>query len=279
MVFKLFRELLLIRAPGQSSTRMPRNTAMSHLPPRPDAFWRWLPSRCAICHSWPQNPLCDTCISRFAAPVHRCRTCALPLHTGPNSTVALCGACLKNPPPLDACLCATPYAWPWIDLIAHFKFHQQPGWAGPLATLMLSSPGVDDTLAAADWVLPIPLSGERLSERGYNQSLLLARQLHPGKTNAHLLLRTRHTPSQRTLPRSERLANLVGAFAVDPLRTHQAQGKRIVLIDDVMTSGASLHTAARELRRAGAAHISAIVLARTEAATEQAMEPPPATPR
>lgn len=278
MVYRLLKSLQLPWANRRSDANLLLSTPSAATHQRPDALWHWLPSRCAICRSWPQNPLCDTCISRFAAPVHRCRTCALPLHTGPNSTVALCGACLKNPPPLDACLCATAYAWPWIDLIAHLKFHQQPGWAGPLATLMLSSPGVDDALEAADWVLPIPLSGERLSERGYNQSLLLARQLHPGKTDAHLLLRTRHTPSQRTLPRSERLANLVGAFAVDPLRTHQVQGKRIVLIDDVMTSGASLHTAARELRRAGAAHISAIVLARTEAATEQAMESPPATP-
>jgi ComF family protein len=279
MVFRLFRELLLPRDTGQSSTRTSPNTAKDFLNPQPDALWRWLPSRCAICRSWPENPLCDTCISRFAAPVQRCRTCALPLNTGPDNTLTPCGACLKNPPPLDACLCATPYAWPWIDLITQLKFHQQPGWAGPLATLLGSVPGADDVIEEADWLLPIPLSAERLSERGYNQSLLLARQLHSGKTDAHLLLRTRHTPAQRTLPRTERLANLVGAFAVDPLRSHQVQGRRIVLIDDVMTSGASLHTAARELRRAGATHISAIVLARTEAATEQAMEPPPATPR
>ncbi len=235
---------------------------------RPDMAWRWLPSRCAVCRQWPEAPLCEACISRFATPIHRCQTCALPLPAGTRQ----CGACLKASPPLDVCLTAASYNYPWTDLIAHLKFHQQPGWSGPLATLMLSAPGVDDALDAADWVLPIPLSAERLSERGYNQALLLARQLHPGKTDAHLLMRTRHTPSQRTLPRSERLANLVGAFAVDPLRTHQVQGKRIVLVDDVMTSGASLHTAARELRRAGAAHISAIVLARTEAATEAAMD-------
>jgi ComF family protein len=130
---------------------------------------------------------------------------------------------------------------------------------------MLSAPWVEDTLAKADTVLPIPLSPERLAERGYNQSLLLARQLSPDKTDDRLLLRTRHTPSQRSLPRAERLANLVGAFAVDPLRVAEIRGQRIVLVDDVMTSGASLHTAAQVLRQAGAAHISAVVLARTEA--------------
>ena len=82
----------------------------------------------------------------------------------------------------------------------------------------MSAPGAEDSLEAADWVLPMPLSAERLAERGFNQSWLLAKALSPSKADAHLLLRTRNTPSQRTLPRSERLANLLGAFAVEPLR-------------------------------------------------------------
>jgi ComF family protein len=175
---------------------------------------------------------------------------------------------MTSPPPLDLCLTATAYAWPWVDLIARFKFQQQPGWAGPLATLMLSAPGVEDALDAADAVLPIPLSAQRLAERGYNQAWLLARQLCPHKADPQWLLRTRDTPSQRTLPRAERLGNLVGAFAAEPLRALQLQGKRVVLVDDVMTSGASLHTAARALRQAGVAHITAVVLARTEAASD-----------
>ncbi len=223
--------------------------------------WAWLPSRCAICQSWPQSPLCEACISRFAQPQHRCPSCALPLP----HPARRCGACLKSPPPLDLCLTATAYTWPWVDLIARYKFQQQPGWAGPLATLMLSTPWAEDMLDEADWVLPIPLSAQRLAERGYNQSWLLARQLSPHKADAHLLLRTRDTPSQRTLPRAERLANLLGAFAVEPLRATQLRGKKVVLIDDVMTSGASLHTAARVLREAGASQVSALVLARTEA--------------
>ena len=229
--------------------------------PRHGGFWRWLPSRCAICQIWPQSPLCETCIARFAQPQRRCPSCALPLP----HPARRCGACLKSPPPLDLCLTATAYAWPWVDLIARYKFQHQPGWAEPLATLMLSAPWAEDTLDEADWVLPIPLSAQRLAERGFNQSWLLARQLSSHKADAHLLLRTRDTASQRTLPRAERLANLVGAFAVEPLRATQLRGKKVLLIDDVMTSGASLHTAARVLREAGAAKVSALVLARTEA--------------
>jgi ComF family protein len=228
---------------------------------RPTALWQWLPSRCAICQTWPQAPICETCIGRFAQPQRRCTTCALPLpHAGPQ-----CGACLLSPPPLDLCLTATAYAWPWVELIARYKFREQAGWDRPLATLMRSVPWAEDTLDAADWVLPIPLSSQRLSERGYNQAWLLARQLSPNKADAQLLMRTRDTPSQRHLPRAERLANLEGAFALAEGRSAQLTGKRVVLVDDVMTSGASLHSAARALRLAGAVHISALVLARTEA--------------
>ena len=83
-----------------------------------------------------------------------------------------------------------------------------------------------------------------------------------------MLLRTRDTPSQRSLPRAERLANLVDAFAVEPLRAKELRGQRVVLIDDVMTSGASLHMAARVLRQAGVANVSALVLARTETGSD-----------
>lgn len=217
------------------------------------------PSRCAICRGWPSEPVCDECVSQYAQPIPRCQRCALPLPMG-----RVCGACLHNPPPLDLCLSATTYSWPWMDLVARLKFQAEPGWARPLATLMRSGDGVEDALTMADWVLPLPLSRQRLAERGYNQSWLLAQHLCPTKARADLLLRTRDTPSQRTLPRRERLANLAGAFAVEPLLAHALRGRRVVLVDDVMTSGASLHTAAQALRLAGVTHIAAVVLARTD---------------
>ena len=225
-----------------------------------EGLWRRLPSKCAVCQSWPQRPLCETCVSQFAQPQHRCNGCALPL----SPPQQRCPNCLAHPPPLDLCFAAVPYAWPWIDLIAHYKFHQSPGWSATLATLMLSTPWAEDSLEKADFVLPIPLSPQRLAHRGYNQSWLLANQLCPRKADAQLLLRTRDTPSQRDLPRTERLANLSGAFAVEPLRAAELRGKHVVLIDDVMTTGASLHTAAQVLRQVGVVHISALVLARTE---------------
>ena len=219
----------------------------------------WLPSRCHVCHAWPAAPLCSTCAAQFARSQARCERCALPLAGG----AQVCGACLREPPPVDTCLSAVTYQWPWTECLARFKFRQDTGLAGTLATLLLRTPGVAGALARADAVLPLPLAPERLAERGYNQALLLARRLASRGLHADLLLRTRHTPPQRSMTREQRLKSLRGAFAVHPLRSSVLRGRRVVLVDDVMTTGATVGAAARVLREAGVAHITALVVART----------------
>ena len=199
-------------------------------------------------------------MARFGQPQARCRRCAVPSPAG----VAECGRCLGAAPPVDACHAAVSYEYPWTALIAQYKFNGQAGWARNFATLMRSAPWVEPALEQADLVLPMPLSRQRLAERGFNQALLLARALAPQKTDAGLLLRVRHTTAQTALDRKERLGNVKGAFALDPLRAALVRGKRIVLVDDVMTSGASMFGAAQAVRQAGAAVITAIVLARTD---------------
>lgn len=220
---------------------------------------RRLPSQCAVCHAWPAHSVCEACVGTFAQPVARCQTCALEIASGTTQ----CGACVLVPPPLDACLAAVSYAYPWSGLIAEFKFHQRPGWATSFAALLRAAPWVEPALDAADLLIPMPLSRARLQERGYNQSHVLACALDARKVDHGVLLRAVDTPPQRTLPRSERLRVVQHAFAVDPLLAQRIADKRIVLLDDVMTSGASLHAAARALRGAGAAHITGLVLART----------------
>ena len=219
-----------------------------------------LPSQCAVCHAWPAHSICEACVAAFAQPMARCTTCALPVVPG----VRQCGTCIVNPPPLDACLSALPYAYPWSTLVADFKFRQRPGWAASFAALLRAAPWVEPALDAADLLLPMPLSKERLRQRGYNQAHVLACALDAPKVVRGVLLRVRDTPPQRTLPRSERLVAVQDAFALDPLQVHRVKDKCVVVLDDVMTSGASLHAAARVLRAAGAAHITALVLARTE---------------
>ena len=222
------------------------------------------PGRCAICRQASAGGLCTDCLERWAPARPRCQRCALPLSASLSASQPItCGTCLSTPPPLARCVAAVDYGWPWRALLARYKFQGHSGWAPALAGRMRASPGATELLAAADRVLPMPLSHERLAERGYHQAWLLARALAPDKAEEGLLLRVRHTPSQRGLPRSERLANVRGAFAIEPLRAHQVRGQRLLLVDDVMTSGASLYSAAQVLRQAGAAEVSALVFART----------------
>lgn len=225
-----------------------------------EGFAAAVPGQCAVCRAWPAEPVCEACVARFAQPQARCRRCALPVAPG----VAECGRCLQSPPPLDACHAALSYEYPWSSLIGQYKFGGQAAWARSFATLMRSTPWVEPALDQCDCVLPVPLSGQRLAERGFNQALLLARALAPLKTDAGLLLRVRHTTAQTELDLKSRLKNVQGAFAVEPLRVERLRGRKVVLVDDVMTSGASLFAAAQALRQAGAAHITGLVLARTD---------------
>jgi len=219
-----------------------------------------LPSQCVVCRGWPCDPLCEACVSRFAQPCNRCRTCAIPVP----SVITQCGACIRHPPPLDACVAAVPYAYPWAGLITRFKFQHQPGHAAVLAAVLRHAPWVEPALDGADQVLPMPLSTQRLRARGFNQALELARRLAPDKTDPALLLRIRETAPQSALSRNERLHNVRHAFAVEPHRAGELSGRRVVLVDDVMTSGASLYAAATALHQAGASHVTALVLARAE---------------
>lgn len=191
--------------------------------------------------------------------VTRCERCALPLH----GSARICGACLLEPSPVDRCFCAVSYEWPWTECLARFKFRQDTGLAGALAALLMRAPGVRSSLAGAHVVVPLPLSAQRLSERGYNQSLLLARSLVSRGVRSNLLRRVLHTPPQSSMTREQRLKSLRGAFEVDPSHVADLRGRRAVLVDDVMTTGATLRAAANELRKAGVVHVAALVVART----------------
>jgi ComF family protein len=235
------------------------------LQPLSERLLNHIPSQCAVCKSWPSNGMvCEPCVTRFAQPVRRCTGCALVLKAGIPTDIKRCGACIVNPPPIDACLTSVSYSYPWSNCIASYKFGNNPAWARAFAVLLNSSPWVEPAIECADLLIPVPLSVARLKHRGYNQAWELCKHLNHVKTDAQILLRIKDTLTQSTLNKQERLKNVKTAFAVDPLRAHELQGKRIVLVDDVMTSGATLFAAAAALRQAGAAHITAIVFARTE---------------
>ena len=236
-----------------------------------------LPSECAVCHSWPAQQVCQPCIARFASPNKRCGLCALPLpvnlSSGLRDNPGLCVDCIRQPPPVDAMLVAVNYEFPWARLVSRYKFGNKPGWAGFFAARLMDAPGVAcvfEAMKPADLLLPMPLSSARLEARGFNQAWQLAGELASqsatrATADATLLLRVRDTRPQTELKRQARLANVEDAFQLDPLRAADLAGRQVILIDDVMTSGASLFSAARVLRAAGAARITAMAFARTPA--------------
>jgi ComF family protein len=159
------------------------------------------------------------------------------------------------------------YAFPWDRLIADFKFQGQVQLAAPLSRLLMQAVQ-RDAEALPQWVVPVPLAPQRLAERGFNQAWELARRVAHDlgcKANARLLDRPLLTAHQAELSRAQRLKNLRGAFVPGTSRRVSLQGRHVALVDDVMTSGATLREAAAALRRAGATRVDVWVLARTPA--------------
>ena len=222
-----------------------------------------LPSQCELCRRWAGARLCEDCVARFAVPAPRCGSCGLRLgHAAPT-----CGECLREPPAFDRTVCAVDYSFPWDHLIREFKFHGQVELAGPLAQRLVDAVRAQGT-ASATWVLPVPLSPQRLCERGYDQAWELARRVAAAlqlPARADALVRTLDTVHQTELGRAARQRNLRAAFFVPSAQRAALRQAHVALVDDVMTTGATVREAAAALRRAGAAAVQVWVLARTPA--------------
>ena len=222
-----------------------------------------LPTQCAVCLGWARARFCDDCLARHAAPKPRCKCCAIALSIGSATGTAVCGACLQEPPPFSHGIAAVDYAFPWSRIVSAFKFRAALDLAPALAGLL--SDAACAGLAPRPGVLvPVPLSPERLAERGMNQAWELARRVGSSLVIAcrpALLQRLIDTPNLADLPRAQRAARSRGAFAVAPRQS--AHGMHIALVDDVMTSGATAAEAARVLLAGGAASVQVWVVART----------------
>jgi ComF family protein len=161
------------------------------------------------------------------------------------------------------------YASPWRDLVLRWKLAQNPALAQAAAQLMRARLPLAAIAAQADVLLPIAPAPERARQRGFHHTLLLAQALRldlpnlPIQHSAMLRLPELAGQHQALRKRQERLRAMRGAFVLAPEHLAAVQGQRLLLLDDVMTTGATLHSAAQTLLQAGAAQVSALVLART----------------
>jgi len=207
--------------------------------------------------------LCNSCYSSFrriTGPV--CPSCGRPYpeDSGPDH---LCENCMVNPPAYD--MITTPFVFegPLMNAIHAFKYGGKSHYAKSLGPLLAQF--VSDTLylGTRPIIMPIPLHPKRLRERGFNQSLLLARYVCKeldGELDFVSLIRTRFTPPQTTLGKAERLENLKGAFRLKEGMT--VKNRVIVLIDDVVTTGSTVNECAKVLKKAGATEVLCAALAR-----------------
>jgi ComF family protein len=208
---------------------------------------------CFLCRGAARATLCPACTADLPRSAgSACPRCALASPGG-----AVCGRCLADPPAYDATVAALAYAFPGDVLVQALKFRGELALAPLLAALLSDriAPG-----EPVDLVLPVPLAPRRLRERGYNQAAEIARRLRArAPLELFLCERSRDTAAQAELPWAERRRNVRGAFRC----ARAIPGGTVAVVDDVMTTGATLNEIALVLKQSGATRVVNWVVART----------------
>jgi ComF family protein len=217
-------------------------------------FHRLFRPPCAACTLAP-GPICGDCeADYFPSGPRRCEVCAIRLHASDR----VCGRCLASPPGFHRATALADYAPPVDAMVMALKFRAHLELASAFGGLLARRVAV----AAEALVVPVPLAFERMSERGFNQSLQLARAFCRSSgalLGANVVRRVRHCPPQQTLALDARRRNVRGAFEM----AGDVRGRDVLVVDDVMTTGSTMDEVARLLVSAGAARVHALVVART----------------
>ncbi|MCH7472801.1 ComF family protein [bacterium] len=229
-----------------------------------NGVWRWLaiallPTRCAGCQQVGPEVICRGCLAGIAAVgAGRCVRCGR--HRETTFASPDCGECYNERIGVAKARSLLVYNEAVRVLLAEFKYRRHLGVGKELAARLLQWidegwPSVfDEPDAAFDLVVPVPLHRKRLRQRGFNQSALIARMVAQRASlrySPEVLIRWRPTPTQVGLTASQRMKNVRGAFRVPEARRGALAGKRVLLIDDLMTTGATLASCANTLKRAG----------------------------
>lgn len=224
------------------------------------------PPRCPSCRGEADSEgnFCAACFSKLrliAAPM--CACCGIPFVVAVEEAMQ-CPACLEAPPEFAAARAAMVYDAVSAPLVSGLKFGDQ--WASLNRYGDVMAAAGSTVLQGADMLVPVPLHWQRLVRRRFNQSALLAYALAARSgvpCRPELLRRTRNTQPQMKLDRSTRLRNVQRAFAVPPAHCGEIRDKVVVLVDDVVTTGATANACAQALKAAGAREVRVLALART----------------
>ncbi len=216
-----------------------------------------LPARCLVCaESTRTLDLCEACCSTLVRNTPACPCCGLPLP----AIEAACGACLHDPPPFSQVFAVWRYEGVVAHLLPRFKFHHDLAAGKVLTELALPVIRAWSGWQGVDRMIPVPLHSSRLAQRGYNQALEWARPLAKVlsvRFDHASLRRARATLAQTELDAAARRRNVRGAFEAMPVRDEV-----VVLVDDVVTTGATVREATRSLLRAGAREVRVLAIAR-----------------
>jgi len=221
------------------------------------------PPQCLLCGDLDSSGLCRTCRKSFQ-PLRPplCSVCSAPVET--SEAAPLCARCSDFHPAYDRAWSLFIYDGAIRKAIHDFKYHGVSGLHRVFGELLHERLTVEMAGISIDSVVPVPLHRARELSRGYNQAALLARSLASLLSLPVMeseLLRVRHTDFLADLGRRDRFASLEGAFAIS--EKTRLEGKKILLVDDIMTTGATFHICAGVLREGGASCIYGITLART----------------
>ncbi|KRW58876.1 amidophosphoribosyltransferase [Pseudomonas sp. TTU2014-080ASC] len=227
--------------------------------------WLKPANHCLLCDEHSEHSIsgiCTACELELPWLGGQCAACALPLPVDG----LVCGSCLKRPPAFDRVIAPWRYAFPVDTLITRFK-HQGKLPLGHLLAELLAQHiqhGMNDGLSKPDLLLPVPLAGKRLRQRGFNQAELICQWLSTAlevPVQKRWLIRQIDTPAQQQLDAKTRRRNLRSAFQL--MTNAEVKNRHIALVDDVLTTGATAEMLARLLKRAGAAQVDVYCLART----------------
>lgn len=222
------------------------------------------PTHCLVCEKIisAEGLFCNDCWQKLQFITEpKCTICCNPFEFSPAGENLICASCLADPPHYDKAIVIFRYDKLISKIVSDFKYRDQTFVAKKLARLLRNH--AQKEIAEADFIVPVPLHKKKLRKRQFNQSVLLCRELSKTKLSADFLLRIKNTTAQVSLKKRQRQRNPRNAFAVNPKFLTLVKNKNILVVDDVMTTGATLENCAKILKKSGAKKVVVLTIAKT----------------